>query len=183
MVERRQLERRAVTNGGSNGALRPQNQINQAALAYLDRAIKYKGDLCILWPFAKTPAGYGEIRLAAGEPQRYVHRVICERIHGRPPTEKHEVAHKCGNGHLSCITPKHMRWATRAENMDEKYKHGRQHRLTNRSALTSAEISQIKQLRGQLTQQAIAARFGIARRTVCDIQLDRRQPWRGSDGA
>jgi hypothetical protein len=81
-------------------------------------AIPYSGDECLIWPYAKDSDGYGSIR------NRGVHRVVCEEVNGERPTLKHEAAHSCGNGHLACCAPSHLRWATHAENMADAIEHG-----------------------------------------------------------
>src|SRR5690349_16534473 len=69
---------------------------------------------CLKWPFADDGKGYGVIKVDGR--QQYAHRIMCTLVNGEPPTELHETAHSCGNGHLGCVHPGHVRWATRAEN-------------------------------------------------------------------
>jgi hypothetical protein len=49
-------------------------------------------------------------------------RAICELVHGPPPTPKHQAAHSCGNAW--CCNGAHLRWATPAENLADKVRHG-----------------------------------------------------------
>lgn len=49
-------------------------------------------------------------------------RVVCERVNGPAPTEKHETAHGCGNSW--CVNKRHLRWATHIENEADKLIHG-----------------------------------------------------------
>jgi hypothetical protein len=49
---------------------------------------------------------------------------MCILAHGLPPFPKAEAAHGCGKGHLGCFSPKHVRWATPAENAADRVKHG-----------------------------------------------------------
>ena len=90
--------------------------------AFIERAVHYDGDECLIWPFSKTK-GYAAIR-KDGRLQ-YVSRIICERVNGPEPFEGSETLHGCGNGHLGCITGSHLRWGTHAENMSDMVLHGR----------------------------------------------------------
>ncbi len=87
-----------------------------------DVALNYFGDECLVWPYTKNGVGYGQIR--QGYQKLLVHRIICEQINGPAPSPKHEVAHNCGNGHLGCCAPNHLRWATRVENRADIKIHG-----------------------------------------------------------
>jgi len=49
-------------------------------------------------------------------------RHMCRMAHGEP--ESGEAArHLCGNGHLSCVNPTHLRWGTVYENIRDKELH------------------------------------------------------------
>ena len=91
------------------------------ALAFLEVARDYEGDECLIWPFAKTK-GYACIRL--DRKTQYVSRIICEGSHGAQPPGA-ECLHGCGRGHEGCITKKHLRWDSHAENMRDMSNHGR----------------------------------------------------------
>ncbi len=85
-------------------------------------ALPYRGDECLVWPYSTNGVGYGQIR--QGYKKLSVHRIICDAVNGPAPSEKHEVAHNCGNGHLGCCAPNHLRWATRIENRADIKIHG-----------------------------------------------------------
>lgn len=91
-------------------------------------ALPYTGSDCLIWPFNTDGHGYGTLN-RKGNKQLKAHRVICELVHGSPPTATHQAAHSCGKGHLRCVNPHHLRWATRVENAADKILHG-----TNRRA-------------------------------------------------
>ncbi|SED41874.1 HNH endonuclease [Rhizobiales bacterium GAS191] len=139
---------------------------NPAITAFIEKALNYEGDECLIWPFGSS-RGYAEI--------------ICERVHGPcpPPTSKHEwfeVAHSCGNGHLGCVNRNHLRWATRRENMQDSIKHGTRPRG---SAVASAKLTEddVRVIRSStLPRKQIAAQFGIHERHVDSI---RRRAWWG----
>jgi hypothetical protein len=88
---------------------------------FQNEVLTYQGDDCLLWRYSRFWTGYGSIYIDGR--RRLVHRVACEHRHGRPPTPSHQAAHNCGNGHLGCVNPRHLRWATRKENMADKAIH------------------------------------------------------------
>jgi hypothetical protein len=90
---------------------------------FLAIAAAYRGDECLIWPYGKVGDGYAAIR--DGEKKIQVHRRVCEIVHGKPPSPSHLAAHSCGNGHLGCISPNHLRWATHKENMQDRFMHAR----------------------------------------------------------
>lgn len=50
-------------------------------------------------------------------------RAMCILAHGLPPSPKHMAIHSCGNGHLSCVNPKHLRWGTGKDNIQDAIRH------------------------------------------------------------
>lgn len=143
---------------------------------FLDDVLKYAGDDCVLWPYASV-GGYGRI-YRDGKVQP-VTRLICEALYGPSPTAQHQAAHKCGNGHLGCVTPGHLRWATVFENHKDKIGHGTHGRGERSPAarLTEAQVREIRSLRGVLTLSQIAQRFGISKGYVSLVHTKRRWAW------
>ena len=79
-------------------------------------------DDCILSP-GKPQKKSGYTRVQSADHQRkYAHVQACEWAHGPKPTALHEVAHSCRN--RVCVNPRHLRWATRQENADDRMRHG-----------------------------------------------------------
>lgn len=74
-------------------------------------AMQHDSDECLLWPFAQTSDGYGVLGNSTAS------RVVCERAHG-PPFAGADAAHSCDV--KLCVNRRHLRWATRQENVDEK---------------------------------------------------------------
>lgn len=144
---------------------------------YLEEVVlAYSGDECLVWPFGHAH-GYGRIALG-GETHR-VPRVVCERVNGPPPAAGMEAAHSCGNGAGGCCTPRHLRWATPAENQADRIEHGTSNRGERHglAKLTEAEVLQIRALRGRMSQARIAAKFGVSQPAVSAIYSGARWSW------
>lgn len=139
----------------------------EAPRRYLsETVIPYSGDECLIWPFNRVQYGYGRIHLA-GEVFT-VHRLVCAATHGPAPADKPQAAHFCGNGHLGCVSPNHLRWATMAENAHDKIDHGTSSRGTKNptAILNEAMVREIRQMKGTVTQNDIAKKFGVSKQTV-----------------
>lgn len=108
-----------------------------ATRQFIERAAAFDGDSCLLWPFSNTyRSGYGRYR------HRPAHREVCRRAHGEP-LENRDAAHSCGN--KLCCNPKHLRWATRRENLADRVIHGTvpqgdSHGMTKYSDATIREL-------------------------------------------
>lgn len=140
-----------------------------------DVVLPYDGDDCIQWPF-NTIRGWARI-FSLGKGSCPVGRVICNHLYGPPPSQLHQAAHSCGNGAAGCVTPKHLRWATCAENQAEKIQHGhsvRGERHPN-AKLTDSDVREIRALKGMMTAAEIGERFGVNKFVVGRVL--RRQSW------
>lgn len=131
-----------------------------------EKVLKYESDECLIWPFIINAYGYA---VFWHEETQYVSNAVCRSKHGAPPTEKHQAAHECGN--RKCVNYRHLRWATPAENCEDKYKHGTHSRgEQNPSAiLTESQVIEIMALIGTMPQGQIAERFGVCRKCVNNI--------------
>ena len=121
---------------------------------------------CIDWPYGTVGRGYGGLTFFG---VRYnASRLMCEFVHGPPPTPKHEAAHSCGRGHFGCIQPGHLRWATTAENHADKLGHGTDNRGEKHglARLTEAQVHHIRRLGGSMPQTKIAEIVGASRGQV-----------------
>lgn len=87
-----------------------------------------KGDGCWEWQGARTPKGYGLIRLDGG--LVYAHRVSWLLAKG-DPGELH-VLHHCDNP--CCVRPDHLFTGTRADNMQDMVRKGRWGNQTRKGA-------------------------------------------------
>ena len=77
---------------------------------------------CPKWPFARGRGGYGRIQHDGKVVD--VHRLVCEIVHGAPPTSEHVAAHNCGKGHLGCFGAACITWKTKSENQQDRHIHG-----------------------------------------------------------
>lgn len=146
---------------------------NEAQQGWLDTAVAYKGDACIEWPFSKFYYGYGSVRING---RAYgAHRAVCERAVGPAPSEEHQAAHSCGN--RLCCNPKHLRWATRSENMADKLIHDT-HTRGERSPQTKLTREDVIAIRADArVLREIAADFGVSQQHVWLIKAGRKWGW------
>lgn len=139
----------------------------------------YDGDSCLIWPFKSVDGyGYGHFRPPIfGETK--AHRAMCAMRLGPPPSPDHEAAHSCGNGHLSCVNPKHIRWALRTENQADRIVHGTSNRGSRHglSVLTEQQVRDIRRMQTEKSQSQLAKMFGISQPLVSAIVNRKRWQW------
>lgn len=82
---------------------------------------KYEGDACLLFPFrtAARPRGTVTYNFKSME----AHRAMCTTVHKLPPEGKPMALHRCGNGHLGCVTPSHLYWGDASDNAKDAAQH------------------------------------------------------------
>ena len=145
---------------------------------FLASALRYQGSECRHWPFATNNRGYPQINRKGR--RVLVHRIVCTHIHGPAPTAQHEAAHSCGNGHLGCVTPMHLRWATRAENSADMITHGRSTRGRSmaKQPLNEEQVIEIfKRANAGESQSGLALEFGISQTGVSKIKRGATWGW------
>lgn len=150
-------------------------QVGEPAAYLADKVFTYQGDDCLRWPYGGTAAGYGLV-CVPGVSERYVHIIVCERTNGPRPTPKHEAAHSCG--HEGCVNPRHIRWATSAQNKADMLEHGTRIRgaMHPGAKLTEDAVRRIRALRATaLSQRSVAQMFGVSRGTI--DRIDRGILW------
>lgn len=150
---------------------------NGEVLSYLEtEVLPFQGDECLTWRYARYADGRGHIGI--GGIDWTAARLVCEKVHGTPPTSKHEAAHNCGKGSEGCVNPRHLRWATRKENEADKLIHGTLTRGERHggSKLTEADVAEIRSLRGKMLHRDLALQFGVTPSAIGLIQRGER--WR-----
>jgi len=149
-------------------------------IAWVRSYINQKHDCqCTEWPFGTFGDGYAAARDETGKLWR-VARLVCVEVHGEPNFDAAEAAHSCGKGHLGCINPNHLRWATSKENADDRRKHGTINKGTrNGMAVLSEEIVlAIYSYKNKgYMQKEIGALFGVAREQVKNIWNGTNWSW------
>lgn len=145
-----------------------------APLAFLESALLMYTDACILWPYTKNDAGYGQV-WCDGQLKR-ASRVVLERKLGRPMVSGTHAAHAPGICHNpACINPRHLREASIADNMADRLLDGTSNRGSRHglSKLTEDDVISIRS--DPRTQRVIASEFGLDQSTISDIK--RRKSW------
>jgi len=145
-------------------------------LRFLRKVVQENREDCILWPFGRHGNGYASVYV--GGKQHLAHRLVCKMAHGEPESENLHAAHSCGNGHLGCVNPKHLRWATASENLADRDAHGTHQRGEQhpRARLTEADVKDIRLRRDKgETCSEIAALYGVTSSYVSMIA--RRKAW------
>lgn len=137
----------------------------------------YSGEQCLTFPFPLGRDGYGSVRYA-GASHRAAH-VMLRLAAGDPPSPIHQCAHSCGNGHKGCVNPRHLRWATPAENTEDRRQHGNIliGSLHGGSKLLEHEVVEIRLQKGQRKAKDIALQYGVSPATISDIWTRRTWSW------
>lgn len=159
---------RVSKNGSPDIVRKPHGQ----ALEFLASVVlPFTGDECLVWPFFRNKEGYGQVN------KRGAHVEVCERAHGPRPSNIHEAAHSCGNGHLGCVNPKHLRWATPMENAADRIKMGTtlKGERNPMAKLSDAETKAILAQKGRTTQAALASAYGVNPSTISLIHSGKRR--------
>lgn len=127
----------------------------------LEVALRCSSDDCLTWPFNRPAGTYGKIR--RGTVKLAAHRVVCEMAHGEPPTPGHHAAHTCGNGHLGCVNPHHLKWKTPSENNLDKLIHGTMANGARNGGAKLTEEQALRIRRREIGQVDAKRVFGISK--------------------
>ena len=146
-------------------------------LAWLLAHKEYIGDDCLQWPYARA-RGYGILSIDGR--QRVASNYLCELLHGSAPEGADDAAHSCGNGQHGCVNPRHIRWATRAENHSDMYRHEVRPlgQRTGLAKVSEEDVRQIRLLKSRgMRAEEIASQFGISRSNVYLITTRKKWRW------
>ncbi|WGG61875.1 HNH endonuclease [Brucella intermedia] len=144
---------------------------------WVEDNVNYSGEDCLRWPFHYGPTGYGSVSIDGQK--EYAHRYMCSIVNGPAPSNIYEAAHSCGNGHLGCLNPTHLRWATRSENIEDKIEHGTsQHGENNAKAkLTEADVRTIRRMLPSHSNKEIAELYGVTNSAIWHIRIGSTWSW------
>ena len=147
---------------------------------FLQKAIHYNGEECLIWPFSCDNHGYGQISIVVTKGHsipRKVSRLVCEAVNGEAPSTKHHAAHSCGKGASGCVAGTHLLWATAKENQADKIRHGTQpagedHPL---AILTWKKVFEIRRLLSRgVAVTVIARKFRVTHGAIGHIKRGAR---------
>ncbi|MNQ78457.1 hypothetical protein D3C85_933670 [compost metagenome] len=138
--------------------------VQKTASPWLKAHAHYTGEDCLIWPFTRTLGGPGSVTgTVVGLPRRNISasRAMCILAHGLPLTPDYVAAHSCGNGHLACVNPRHLRWATTLENAADTLIHGTRRKpgREGRRTLSAKQIQAIRILADHMSATDIAEIF------------------------
>lgn len=144
---------------------------------WLDDHKSFDGADCLIWPFYHGPSGRGIARVDGK--QTSAPNVMCRLAHGSPPSARHVAAHACGKGHIGCVHPKHLRWATRKENEQDRILHGTAQRgeKVNTSKLSETQVREIRRLSETMWPGELAKKFGVTKTTIWMIANRKSWQW------
>lgn len=167
---------RMRAHGDTDRCYRPRSR-NGEPLKFLLRAAGQSSDECLIWPFARDKNGYARIRHDGDNV--VASNLLCTMVHGSPGTSGYQAAHSCGNGHLGCVNPRHLRWATCRENQKDKLKHGTQQRGERcwNARLNKNQVLVIRRLVKVTNIQFAAAVFDVSDSSVRSIVRGKTWAW------
>jgi hypothetical protein len=142
---------------------------------FLATAILHTGDKCLLWPFSVNTRGYPQMRWEGTT--REVHRILCRLAHGEPKggavAKNPDASHSCATPR--CISPQHVRWKTRKENIAEGTSHTNDQN-GERNKMVCLTTKQVLAIRADpRSGSAIGRDYGITQTHVSKIK--RRERW------
>jgi len=132
-----------------------------------------KSDGCWLWVGVKNTSGYGIISLGRRDEGKVsAHRLSWELHYGPIPHGRH-VLHRCDTP--SCVNPGHLFIGTHQDNMKDMESKGRRGKTGPikgagaKSDLSKEQVVALKADYEIMSQQQLAAKYGIGQSTVSRI--------------
>lgn len=144
------------------------NRPKGEAIKWLHDHIRHQGSDCLIWPFLRHTKGEALIQ---DRRTRQAARLMCILAHGDPPFNNAQAAHGCGKGHLGCVNPKHLRWATPKENSADKKIHGTLLMGASHpgAKLSEIQVRAIRSLAPNFTISDLAEVFGVHAWTISNV--------------
>ena len=130
---------------------------------FIDAAVDYKSDGCLLWPYSVNRQGYGQATYN-GNTYR-AHNLICRLVYGDPLNPRYQASHGCGI--KLCIAPRHLHWKTPKGNNADKRLHG-----TLSSKLTPADVLAI-----HASIRDMAKKYGVSVTTIKNVFMGKTWSW------
>jgi hypothetical protein len=149
---------------------------------FVEKALSYDLDDCLIWPFYRNSYGYAGWGKRKKSETKLVSRYICEVVNGKPDDSSLVSRHTCGNGHLGCVSPKHLIWGTKKQNAEDAILHGRIARGQNSATakLRNHDIAVILGLFGMTNHPSIgkvAKLFNVNTSTISYIKTRKNWAW------
>jgi hypothetical protein len=92
-------------------------------MSFIVNALRSATDDCVFMPFANFRTAS---RVYFNGGSDFAARVMCRKAHGEPSHPDFVARHLCGNGHMSCVNPRHLAWGTQEQNaLDKEIHYGR----------------------------------------------------------
>ncbi|MFD0208932.1 helix-turn-helix domain-containing protein [Streptomyces hirsutus] len=153
---------------------------------YGDPLIRSTRDLLTAGTAADTdecvmlPARYGRPTVRLDGVGMTASRAVWLLVHGDPGDQY--VLHTCHRGQEGCINVRHLYLGTQQQNVADAVNAGRHaHGERNGHAkLTAKQVQRIRERSGTVTQDALAAEFGISRQAIAHVLHGRT--WSGTQG-
>lgn len=131
---------------------------------------------CHLWTAARNADGYGKFAMRGA--WVFAHRWAWEQEHAEALPRETLVLHRCDNPR--CVNVEHLFLGTDKVNSDDKRDKGRRRDVkgeANGSAkLSDEDVREIRELGGEVSQEAVGVAFGVHQFTVS--QILRRKTWK-----
>lgn len=132
---------------------------------FLD-SIKKDTEDCILWRYALCDEGYGKL-IIQGKKKR-VHRLALEHTLGKSDLD---ALHSCRN--KNCFNPKHLRYGTAKENIDDARKDGTL-AVGSKVGCSKLKEEQIPAIiKDERSLRAIAKDYGVDHKTIFRVKSGR----------
>lgn len=142
------------------------------AWATFEHLSSMETDECVLWPFATHAFGYGMVSVPGSRKVTTVHRLALERRLPPPPGQVDAAHGPCHNP--ACLNYRHLRWASRKENEQDKLRDGT-HQWGERNHMARLSFADVQVIRSMSSASEAAAAFGISLSHARDIIAGRKR--------